>query len=113
MNEAVFLHGARDARVALFNLREGRPGETLIVSGNAFNVFVRTKPRPPSCKANRAITASSGTSHISDKVAVAHHRVELLHLAAHVCQELLAASSRRGESLAALMPASVGLKSAM
>ena len=30
MNEAVFLHGARDARVALFNLREGRSDETLI-----------------------------------------------------------------------------------
>jgi hypothetical protein len=30
MNEAVFLHGARDARVALFNLREGRPGEALV-----------------------------------------------------------------------------------
>jgi L-iditol 2-dehydrogenase len=24
------LRGARDARVALFNLREGRPGETLV-----------------------------------------------------------------------------------
>ena len=30
MNEAVFLHDARDAKVALFNLREGRPGETLL-----------------------------------------------------------------------------------
>jgi threonine dehydrogenase-like Zn-dependent dehydrogenase len=30
MNEAVFLHGVRDARVALFNLREGRSDETLI-----------------------------------------------------------------------------------
>jgi L-iditol 2-dehydrogenase len=30
LNEAVFLHGVRDARVALFNLREGRPGETLV-----------------------------------------------------------------------------------
>jgi L-iditol 2-dehydrogenase len=30
MNEAVLLHGARDARVALFNLRESRPGETLV-----------------------------------------------------------------------------------
>ena len=24
------MHGARDARVALFNLREGRPGEMLV-----------------------------------------------------------------------------------
>jgi L-iditol 2-dehydrogenase len=30
MNEAVFLRGARNARVALFNLREDRPGETLV-----------------------------------------------------------------------------------
>ena len=30
MNEAVFLHGARDVRVAPINLRDGRPGETLI-----------------------------------------------------------------------------------
>ena len=30
LNEAVFLHGARDARVALFNLREGLLGETLV-----------------------------------------------------------------------------------
>jgi L-iditol 2-dehydrogenase len=30
MNEGVFLRGARDARVALFNLREGSPGETLV-----------------------------------------------------------------------------------
>jgi L-iditol 2-dehydrogenase len=30
MNEAVFFHGARDVRVAPINLREGRPGETLI-----------------------------------------------------------------------------------
>jgi threonine dehydrogenase-like Zn-dependent dehydrogenase len=28
MNEAVFLHGTRDARVASYNLREGRPHET-------------------------------------------------------------------------------------
>ena len=30
MNEAVFLHGARDVRIAPINLRDGRPGETLI-----------------------------------------------------------------------------------
>ena len=30
MNDAVFLHGPRDVRVAPFNLREGRPGETLV-----------------------------------------------------------------------------------
>jgi L-iditol 2-dehydrogenase len=30
MNEAVFLHGARDVRVAPINLRERCPGETLI-----------------------------------------------------------------------------------
>jgi L-iditol 2-dehydrogenase len=30
MSEAVFLHGARDVRVAPFNLREGRPGEALL-----------------------------------------------------------------------------------
>ena len=30
MSRAVFLHAAHDARVAPFNLREGRPGETLI-----------------------------------------------------------------------------------
>ena len=30
MIEAVLLHGAGDARVAPFNLREGRPGETLV-----------------------------------------------------------------------------------
>jgi L-iditol 2-dehydrogenase len=30
MNEAVFLHNGGDARVAQFNLREGRPGETLV-----------------------------------------------------------------------------------
>jgi L-iditol 2-dehydrogenase len=30
MSEAVFLHGARDVRVAPFNLREGRAGETLL-----------------------------------------------------------------------------------
>jgi L-iditol 2-dehydrogenase len=30
MSEAVFLHGARDVRVGPYNLREGRPGETLI-----------------------------------------------------------------------------------
>jgi L-iditol 2-dehydrogenase len=30
MNEAVFLHGSRDVRLAPINLREGRPGETLI-----------------------------------------------------------------------------------
>jgi L-iditol 2-dehydrogenase len=30
MNQAVFLHGSRDVRVAPINLREGRPGETLI-----------------------------------------------------------------------------------
>jgi L-iditol 2-dehydrogenase len=30
MNEAVFFHRARDIRVAPINLREGRPGETLI-----------------------------------------------------------------------------------
>jgi hypothetical protein len=30
MNEAVFLHGSRDVRVAPINLREGRPGETLV-----------------------------------------------------------------------------------
>src|SRR6516164_9192026 len=33
MNEAVFLHGPRDARVALFNLRECRPSETLVDVG--------------------------------------------------------------------------------
>ena len=30
MNKAVFFHGSRDVRVAPINLREGRPGETLI-----------------------------------------------------------------------------------
>ena len=30
MNEAVFLRGPRDAKVAPFDLREGRPGETLV-----------------------------------------------------------------------------------
>ena len=30
MNEAVFLHGVRGARIAPFNLREGHPDETLI-----------------------------------------------------------------------------------
>jgi L-iditol 2-dehydrogenase len=30
MSRAVFLHAARDVRVAPFNLREGRPGETLL-----------------------------------------------------------------------------------
>ena len=30
MNEALYLHGPRDARVALYNLREGKPGEVLI-----------------------------------------------------------------------------------
>lgn len=30
MSRAVFLHAAHDARVAPYNLREGRPGETLI-----------------------------------------------------------------------------------
>src|SRR6516165_1880051 len=30
MNDAVFLHGPRDVRVAPFNLREGRSDETLI-----------------------------------------------------------------------------------
>jgi hypothetical protein len=30
MNEAVFLYGPRDVRVAPFNLREGRSGETLV-----------------------------------------------------------------------------------
>ncbi len=30
MNQAVFLHGARDMRVSPINLREGRPGETLL-----------------------------------------------------------------------------------
>jgi L-iditol 2-dehydrogenase len=30
MNDAVFLHGPRDVRVAPFNLPEGRSGETLI-----------------------------------------------------------------------------------
>ena len=30
MSEALFLHGARDARVAPYNLREGRPHETLL-----------------------------------------------------------------------------------
>ncbi len=30
MNQAVFLHGARDVRVGPYNLRAGRPGETLI-----------------------------------------------------------------------------------
>ena len=30
MNDAVFLHGPRDVRVAPFNLREGQSGETLI-----------------------------------------------------------------------------------
>jgi len=33
LNEAVFLHGARDARTALFNLRECCPGETLVDVG--------------------------------------------------------------------------------
>lgn len=30
MSQALFLHAARDARVAPFNLREGRPGEALV-----------------------------------------------------------------------------------
>ena len=30
MSKALFLHAARDARVAPYNLREGRPGETLL-----------------------------------------------------------------------------------
>jgi L-iditol 2-dehydrogenase len=30
MTQALFLHGPRDARVAPFNLREGKPGETLV-----------------------------------------------------------------------------------
>jgi L-iditol 2-dehydrogenase len=30
MSQAVFMHGARDVRIAPYNLREGRPGETLI-----------------------------------------------------------------------------------
>ena len=30
MSEAVFLHGTRDARVAPYNLREGRAHETLL-----------------------------------------------------------------------------------
>ena len=30
MNKGVFFHRARDVRVAPINLREGRPGETLI-----------------------------------------------------------------------------------
>jgi L-iditol 2-dehydrogenase len=30
MSRALFLHGPRDARVAPFNLREGRPGEVLV-----------------------------------------------------------------------------------
>ena len=30
MNEALYLHGPRDARVAPYNLREGKPGEVLI-----------------------------------------------------------------------------------
>jgi L-iditol 2-dehydrogenase len=30
MDEAVFLHGSRDVRIAPINLREGRPGETLV-----------------------------------------------------------------------------------
>jgi hypothetical protein len=42
-----------------------------------------------SCKTYLAMTASCGASQNSDKVAVAHHHVELLHLAAHVCQKLL------------------------
>jgi hypothetical protein len=29
LNEAVFMRSAKDARAALFNLREGRPSETL------------------------------------------------------------------------------------
>src|SRR5580698_7649183 len=49
----------------------------------------------------------------SDEVEVAHHHVELLHLAPLSVRSFLAASRRRGESLATLMPASVRLKSAM
>ena len=30
MSQAVFLHGPRDVRVSPYNLRDGRPGETLI-----------------------------------------------------------------------------------
>lgn len=30
MGKALFLHGAHDARVAPFNLREGQPGEVLL-----------------------------------------------------------------------------------
>ena len=33
LNEAVFLHGASDATIALFNLRECRPSETLVDVG--------------------------------------------------------------------------------
>ena len=36
MNEALYLHGPRDARVAPYNLREGKPGEvTLFTSKGA------------------------------------------------------------------------------
>ena len=33
MSKAVFLHGREDARIAPFNLRDGRPGEVLLDVG--------------------------------------------------------------------------------
>ena len=49
----------------------------------------------------------------SNKVDVAHHHVKLLHLAAHVGQELLGGVEPTRRVLAALMPVSVKLKSTM
>jgi hypothetical protein len=49
----------------------------------------------------------------SDKAEFAHHHVELLHLAAHLRRHLLDVGEPARRVLAASMPASVRLKSAI